>query len=211
MWNVFVITLDQLLHARIQGTAIATVCPVAFCQFQHNNASELITHIKSYIADGIEIACPFKDCDLHFKVESTFRSHLHRKHRKWTATHLKEQCIPTPDHIPAQEDVCIGESDTFQCPNNAGAQDDIDDHESCSAEEFTRNLFLFFYLHLQAKFLLAASTVQSIVNKILSISDLNLTYITAHLQNAFDAAGLELDPQVLSGVISELREWAFVH
>lgn len=63
-------------------------CEVTNCQRQLIDLSDLLGNLKFHISEREQVHCPFKNCDRSFSVKSSFTSHLSRKHKYSTASHV---------------------------------------------------------------------------------------------------------------------------
>lgn len=180
---------------RAQVTAIERVsCHVEFCDVRCNDLSSLNSHLKSHIREGRAVSCPFRQCGRTFSVVSSFTSHFSRVHKSCTASSLlgletvgrETRLTATNEQV---EDVSVLEGDLT---------DDItDDNEGDQAavlpERADESLFLhnlaFFYLKLQAKLLLPASVIQSIIEDFQAVHDIS----QSHLLHKLDEKLVSLD------------------
>ena len=169
----------------------ALVCQVPLCCFQCKDLHQFLGHLRHHIQDNVEVVCPFKDCAKSFSVKSSFSSHLSRIHRDWSASCISNavcSSVSINDHISGQaaaanfiagskEEVAL-DSDNFDGPEetNCAASDTVDE------ESYLRTISLF-YLKLQAKLLLPASTIQQIIEEFQEIHDIGLSHLFGKLQD----------------------------
>lgn len=132
-------------------------CQVEDCEFQSTIFSSLCAHLKCHIKNGKKVACPFTGCTKYFHVRSTFSSHLGRAHKcsyQETSSHtapdsqLNKQST-LPDEMFPEAVLSVQDAE----------QDDMPDQS-----QFLNNLALF-YLKMQAKMLLPATTIQTIIEE----------------------------------------------
>lgn len=67
------------LKTKIDGVDLA--CSVEGCSYVSANFPSLHEHLIWHIKDGTKVSCPYINCIKHFRVRSTFASHLNRKHK----------------------------------------------------------------------------------------------------------------------------------
>ena len=138
-------------------------CNVDFCTAKCDSLTKFYSHLKGHIKEGRTVACPFQQCDKSFTVISTLSCHLTRKHRDRGQGNLIESIT-----VSAGVSGTSGTRDDhdFLCDMQLDAAADDEQFEVCPENIddslFLRNLALF-YLKLQAKLLLPASTIQTII------------------------------------------------
>jgi hypothetical protein len=121
-------------------------------------------HLKRHITDSLAVCCPFKKCDKTFTVKSSFTSYISRHHRDANAYNL---CDKVTIPVAIQQEVM-----SVNCMvNNEATNDNIDMEiegdtfwAGTDSSLLLRSLAMF-YLKLQAKLLLPASTMQSVVDE----------------------------------------------
>lgn len=137
-------------------------CHVSTCHAKSDSLTEFYSHLKVHIKEGRTIVCPFKQCDKTFTVVSTFTSYLSRKHKRSEEGNLMDSIISLAGASGSSGP--RGDTDS-QC--YVGIDADNADHLEFSPENIEDSLFLrnlaLFYLKLQAKLLLPASTIQTII------------------------------------------------
>lgn len=84
-------------HCRRQSTStlwsvIDLTCHVGLCSSKCENTQSFYSHLKVHIRERKEVACPFRNCDKRLKVQSSFSSHISRKHKKSSEKGLMD-CI----------------------------------------------------------------------------------------------------------------------
>lgn len=70
-------------------------CNLDLCSVKCNDIRGLLLHLKSHIAEGKTVSCPFRHCKKTFTVKSTFTSHMSRKHKDHTEGSLVESIACT--------------------------------------------------------------------------------------------------------------------
>lgn len=134
----------KLIH--IQGNL---ACKVQACSYVAENFSSLCAHLRFHIKDGKKVTCPYDGCHKYFRVRSSFATHISRKHNKAAAAQVVDQHSNTGCSTqPLDENLTSTSCDNVE--------------DKCDEESFLHNLALFF-LKMQGKMLLPASTIQSII------------------------------------------------
>ncbi|KAK0144953.1 hypothetical protein N1851_016149 [Merluccius polli] len=135
--------------------------------------------------EGLETKCPFRGCDQSYTVASSFASHVSRKHTTGCVEDLDDgvfdRSVPTEplsQHEASQS--CSDISD--------------ENHESempLAVDEtlFLQNLTLL-YLKLQAKLLLPASTIQTIIEDFQNAHEIGLSHSHNILSEKLKALGI---------------------
>lgn len=153
---------DNVIHRHPQANLH---CQVLGCAFVACNFSELCFHLRIHIRDGRKVCCPVEGCLKYFRVRTSFTTHISRKHKQpgpvqQSCLHkLGETATPTDLSLDGQLppiDLCINS----EVPSTSSFQSHINTDE----EAFLHNLALF-YLKMQGKMLLPASTIQSIIEE----------------------------------------------
>lgn len=142
----------QTKHTHFKGNL---ACGVEACFYVAENFSALCTHLRFHIKDGKKVVCPYDDCHKHFRVRSSFATHLSRKHKPVITT----QVSTLPENID-----CTQPSEENLTPTPCDHLEECDNQQ----ETFLHNLALF-YLKMQAKMLLPASTIQCILDGFLHV------------------------------------------
>ena len=151
-------------YAHLQHREVHLQCQISFCASTCKDVGGLLGHLKRHIAENVEIQCPFKACTKAFSVRSSFTAHISRSHRERNTYGLCESIVKT-DEKDAENNVDYDDAtnelddDDHQCKVYLSDADVVTD-----SAQFVHNLGLF-YLKLQAKFLLPASIIQSIVEE----------------------------------------------
>jgi hypothetical protein len=116
-------------------------------------------HLKRHTTDNLAVCCPFKKCSKTFTLKSSFTSHISRHH---------DLCDKVTIPVAVQQ-----EFESVNCLVNDEVTNDDTDVEVdeggtfCAGTDLSQLLrsLAMFCLKLQAKFLLPASTIQSIVDE----------------------------------------------
>jgi len=156
----------------------------------HIKEGRTVAYLKVHIKEGRTVACPFKHCDASFTVISTFTSHLSRKHKNSTEVNLTESIVTT----------AVTEAESSQNIDSDMITDEhIDvvgnrEHLEVSPENIDETLFLknlaLFYLKLQAKLLLPSSVIQTIIEDMQSVYDVNQSHLLFKLNEKLVTLGV---------------------
>ena len=165
------------LRKKSEDVEMQLVCKVFSCHKKLNNFREFIAHLKSHLADGsgTVVSCPYEGCSNSFKLKSSFTSHLSRKHRDMSSADVAASAT-------ASVEVNVGDE-------NDDASEDIELMDSNEQNEFLTSIALF-YLKLQAKFLLPASTVQDILEEFQNVHDIGQKHMCAWLKGQLRSSNI---------------------
>lgn len=171
--------------------AVDLACHVDLCSAKCDTLTQFYSHLKVHIKEGRTVACPFKQCDASFTVISTFTSHLSRKHKNSTEVNLSESIVTTAH---------VTEAESFQNIDSDMITDEhIDvvgnrEHLEVSPENIDETLFLknlaLFYLKLHAKLLLPSSVIQTIIEDMQSVYDVNQSHLLFKLNEKLVTLGV---------------------
>uniref|UniRef100_A0A3B1IPE7 C2H2-type domain-containing protein n=1 Tax=Astyanax mexicanus TaxID=7994 RepID=A0A3B1IPE7_ASTMX len=171
------------------------------CQFECSYLKGLISHLKDHIKQGRKINCPFRRCEKTFSVKSSFASHLSRAHKNSSVGHLHETVLVNVHETvrPSQSlDTTLNANEPEVCES-----DEVAGVLNVDETLFFNNLTLF-YLKLQAKLLLPASAIQTIIEEFQEIHDLGQSHVFAKLTEKLAVIGL--DDTTIKTLIQELRK-----
>ncbi|XP_070406925.1 uncharacterized protein [Nothobranchius furzeri] len=171
-------------------------CLVEVCAFKCSTLASLIGHLKKHISGGLETRCPFRDCDCTFTNVSSFASHICRKHRSVEDSVLNDVVL---DRSIATEPL-PGTSQSYSEP----AEEHNEPQMPLVVDEnlFFQNLTLF-YLKMQSKLLLPATTIQTIIDGFQSAHELGLSNSLNILNEKLKELGI---PQAtISSIIEEMN------
>ena len=137
-------------------------CEKPNCQKLCVDLKDLLTHLKSHLSNREDVHCPFKACGKIYSLKASFTTHIHRKHKHATDVHVS---VALRHSVPSQS------SDVIESQSDG---DQVDEPEEILAPAdmkglYMRNLCLF-YMKLQAKYLIPASTIQMIAEEINSLN-----------------------------------------
>ncbi|KAA0712544.1 hypothetical protein E1301_Tti019060 [Triplophysa tibetana] len=131
-------------------------CSWQFCGKECESVKGLLAHLKHHLQEGLEVTCPYNGCTKTFKVTSSFTSHLSRYHKQCDVldiaqNHIVETCSD-PDSVQT-------------------VQQEAHSDPGPAQDKYSENIALFF-LGLQAKYLVPASTVNTIVSEMRVLQDM---------------------------------------
>ena len=194
---------------QLQLEQINLSCNVSLCGFQCVAFEPLIVHLKQHILDNISVLCPFKECGKYFSVKSSFSSHISRSHRDKNIKLLSE-CIAKSVPMEISHDDILENGDELNVNDNMDVSED-----DSSAKPYTVNSSKYldslalFYLKLQAKLLLPASTIQTIVEEMKTIHNLGQSLQFQQLSAVLSRFNVSV-PDIES-IVSDLRESDIFH
>lgn len=148
-----------------RNVSVQLKCSFNFCSSEYADLKTLKCHLSGHIDEGLTVTCPFDGCSKTFNVKSSFLTHISRYHKGWDVTKI------APVHI------CELTERSFQGEGSHVEPVELEEPESfnidaeqsdnfCSdqvKDNFTESLAQF-YLGLQAKYLVPASTITEIAN-----------------------------------------------
>lgn len=159
---------DTTMH-----TTCSLECHVDFCRTKSSGLPEMISHLKMHIKEGQRVTCPFKHCGKTFAIVSSFTCHLSRKHNQDSS--LIDSITTTSEASCSQIQDIDFESDSRS--EEGENNDDLEvSPENVDETMFLKNLALF-YLKLQAKLLLPASVIQTVVEDMQTIHEINQSHM----------------------------------
>ena len=171
-------------------------CLLEACAFKCDTLASLIKHLKEHIRGGTETRCPFRGCDCTFTHVMTFASHISRKHRCAKDSVLDDLVL---DRSIATEPL-PGPSQSY----SEAAEEHNEPQMPLAVDEnlFLQNLTLF-YLKLQSKLLLPASTIQTIIDGFQSAHELGLSNSLNILSEKLKE--LRIPQATISSIIEEMN------
>ena len=170
-------------------------CQVETCSVLSSNFSSLCEHLKSHISDGERIVCPFNGCELNFTVKSSFTSHISRKHRNHSGGErgVDEAVEHNDSSIDIGNDELTATIAFPQCSDSL-----VDDRNV-----FLTNLALF-YLRMQAKMLLPASTISTLIEEFQEVCTNAVAQMFVKLRQELTELGIPLEK--ISNIIDGLSK-----
>ncbi|KAG1673610.1 Zinc finger protein ZXDC [Nymphon striatum] len=159
-------------------------CSISFCNQIVYTREALIKHLKEHLDAGTKIKCPISDCVRFFHSKTSFTSHLSKDHISRDREIISSEFVVEPTNLlgPTASNSLIDDghtNDSFEFLPQSDIFDVdecIDDleavHETRDIEDlFVKNIMLF-YLKLEAKHTIPATTVQDIVEQMQDIHSL---------------------------------------
>ncbi|KAG1672406.1 Zinc finger protein ZXDC [Nymphon striatum] len=159
-------------------------CSISFCNQIVYTREALIKHLKEHLDAGTKIKCPISDCVRFFHSKTSFTSHLSKDHISRDREIISSEFVVEPTNLlgPTASNSLIDDghtNDSFEFLPQSDIFDVdecIDDleavHETRDIEDlFVKNIMLF-YLKLEAKHTIPATTVQDIVEPMQDIHSL---------------------------------------
>jgi hypothetical protein len=191
-------------HEQIAEVNLGLACDLPFCIFTSSGTGNFLAHLRDHLCENVAMKCPYEKCDKVFAIKSSFTSHISRCHR---GSNLKFMArvsqVQSADCNPIEfgNELLDRSSSSIACDADAHEEDD-DTSSALYESQYIDNLALF-YLKLQAKFLLPGSTIQSIVDEIQNIHDLDQTLQYKRLSQKLSVFGIS-DVDVTE-IVDDLR------
>ncbi|KAG1673612.1 Zinc finger protein ZXDC [Nymphon striatum] len=167
-------------------------CSISFCNQIVYTREALIKHLKEHLDAGTKIKCPISDCVRFFHSKTSFTSHLSKDHISRDREIISSEFVVEPTNLlgPTASNSLIDDghtNDSFEFLPQSDIFDVdecIDDleavHETRDIEDlFVKNIMLF-YLKLEAKHTIPATTVQDIVEQMQDIHSLGEYCLVTH-------------------------------
>ena len=184
---------NTVVDVRLCRADLSLKCHMDFCSVSCDDLKSLFCHLKTHIAEGTKVTCPFRLCNKTFSVKSTFTSHLSRNHKSSSEGNLVDSILQTPVENPGSchevndgDQLCDGPSDTLD--NTTEEQSEICP-ESADEALFLKSVALF-YLKLQAKLLLPSSVIQTIVEEFQDIHSTSQSHLYYKLREKLVTLGI---------------------
>lgn len=142
-------------------------CSVENCTQKFIGKKEITKHLKEHMEDGMTITCFYSNCKKKNHIWSSFSSHLSKYHKNTGIPISHPINIPqlhSSDSIVITNDNLINEP-LLLPENQEGISHNSHNDKILSEDNFLINL-AHFYLKLEFKFCIPASTVQYIASEI---------------------------------------------
>lgn len=152
--------------------------------------STLCTHLRFHIKDGKKVVCPYADCSKYFRVRSSFATHISRKHKHKATAQLSAQL----DNVG-----CMQTHEENLTPTPCD-----DKKEECGDRESFLHILALFFLKMQAKMLLPASTIQCIIDGFQHVHSSNILDFYEKLKCKLSR--LNIPPTERESIIHELSK-----
>jgi len=182
---------------KFRDIEVPLICNIFSCGKVFQTLTDFLNHLNFHFSDGsgISVPCPYDGCGKSFSIRSSFSSHISRKHRDTCTQNLAaavlhdwagEGCHVIEDVVDTGDD-CI---ETHLL--NVNEQD-----------AFLKSIAMF-YLKLQAKFLLPATTIQQILEEYKIVNAVGQQHICAWLQEKLKSCNVTDD--IIAEVVSEFSK-----
>jgi hypothetical protein len=189
-------------------------CSLIACQQNFTEFDSLIGHYKMHIRNCDEITCPFKHCSNKYNVVSSFSSHITRVHppnpsERGASNSLAEGAVDVNDEFVEEntnENVSAENDIDMESECNISIEDEFQDTNEMDTIEdlYIRNLALF-YLKLEAKYHVPASTVQIIVDELVRNHEMENNACRQLLQQKLVSEFGCTDTEKIEGILSEIE------
>lgn len=171
------------------------------CTFKSPHFSSLCEHLKLHIRDKKKVVCPFSACQKLFSVISSFTSHISRKHAK-DSVFCREAGMDNDDADMHDDDVDMGNDDMTETVELPTVGDSLGDVEK-DRDVFLTNLALF-YLRMQAKMLLPASTISTLIEEFQEVCTNAMSHVFVKLHE--ELSQLEIPEERICSIIDGLSK-----
>lgn len=165
-------------------------CTVENCTQKYTNKTEIIKHLKEHIEDGMTITCFYPNCEKKYHISSSFASHISKFQKKKQA-HLSQ--LLNNSNVHYSEPIIIDDDNLINEPSLPEYQAENNNLDS-EKEIFSEDIFLMnlahFFLKLEFKFCLPASTVQFIATEITTITQQNTKVFKQNIPKHLEQLGL---------------------
>ena len=190
---------EELSYRSLSLSVHQYKCEEVYCEQICTSFTLFKSHLKSHLDNNMIVACPFKMCHARFRVKSSFTAHLSRKHRHWSDSYMKSHIlIPAevdtitsveqsnqrlsnePDASETEQDVAdknesfvehVNENDSFDQHVELVREPETEILSDTDRDHYLEQLALF-YLKIQTKYLIPATTVQNIIEEMNVIHEL---------------------------------------
>lgn len=185
-----------------RNVSVQLKCSFNFCSSEYADLKTLKCHWSGHIGEALTVTCPFDGCSKTFSVKSCFLTHISRYHKGWDVTktapvhkcELTERSLQGEgSHVePESLDIDAEQSDHF-------GSDQVKD-------TFTESLAQF-YLGLQAKYLVPASTITEIANEMRTLCDIQQEYTVDALARELGQYGVPKETVLRDCTIITSQYW----
>lgn len=142
-----------------RNVSVQLKCSMSLCSAEYADVKGLVSHLSSHIQEGLTVTCPFDGCSKTFNVKTSFTSHISRYHRRWDVTQITpvNLCEVAEQSSPGE-----GAHDVDSVPEEIDVINT--DQSNNEVQDTYTNSLVLFYLGLQSKQLVPASTITKIAN-----------------------------------------------
>lgn len=176
-FNVHVTRAHYNLRERTlyHTVSVRLKCAWEFCSKECENLKVLLSHLCAHLQEGLAIACPFQSCSKSFKIKSSFSAHVARYHKNWDVTQIAFTHLA--ETIEHHDDLS---ENNVEVHTGLHVEAEFETPESGPLDKYTENLALFF-LGLQAKYIVPASTVTEIASEMRTLQDIQHEFTVKRL------------------------------
>jgi hypothetical protein len=162
--------LSARTHARYAVVPVSLTCKVFSCSHVSTTLGAFIIHLTSHLEDGsgTTILCPYDSCCRNFGLKLSFSSHLSRKYRT---------AVPQDVAVAVAAEIDTADADLQEPLDVDSTVLNVDEQN-----QFVSSI-AWFYLKLQARFLLPVTTVQTINDEFQIVHGVGQRHIAASLKN----------------------------
>lgn len=167
------------------------VCTINICKKEFDNFHLLIKHLKKHINKNQQIQCPFRNCKRRYSVLSSFTSHISKIHKN----RYDQAEIVTVENPVVESEESLNNTllEIDDQPNMIVQHEPYNaQYDADESDLFLKNVGQF-YLKLESKLLLPASTIQYIVTEINYIHEKGQEIVQQKLQESFLAEKISSD------------------
>jgi len=172
----------------------------------------LVKHLKSHIAAGMKVKCPAQGCGRIFSKKSSFSAHLSVKHGILNKNTIDGELLvdcTSGAGANSDDDVLFPQETIVGCDTHDGDNNDDSDMGSADTvdkDAFLRNFSLFF-LKLQCRFNVPASTVELIANEIFNLHQQNMDMCLQVVQSQLSSQNV--DHVVIHEIVNACKQVDF--
>ena len=173
-------------------------CQVLLCNFKCHILAQFLKHLKHH---------PFRNCNKTFSVKSSFTAHLCRNHRDFSINLLSDLvCKDYMEHFEDDEPDSVHDCESQEEVENCDEGNLL--INAVDKDQYLHSLALF-YLKLQAKTLLPASTIQDIIDEFQQIHSVGQSNLCSKLQERL--LSLNVSEPVVEQIIKEVVTEDLLH
>ena len=169
-----------------RGCMFELECPIVYCGQVLKNPTYLRQHFKSHLDQGQEMPCPFVGCSNAFKSYNGFKSHNFKYHKNDNSVSEPAGIISFENQDNSENNVQVDTAFDLNYDEENNSDEGVVTHQDYVQELAT------FFLKLQSKYLIPASTIQIIVEEINNLNASGKEFIKPKLINKLKDVGLEM-------------------
>ncbi|GBM58824.1 hypothetical protein AVEN_179363-1 [Araneus ventricosus] len=149
----------------------------------YNSLFDISKHLKCHLDQNKSIMCPFIDCEARYKIYSSFKSHLSRKHFYHSVVSEKV------NDLTKDEESFSSDTNNFVSDNLNDSNFDIDTLETDFETKLKQHVALLL-LKAQEKHMLPLSTTQKLLQDFNSLCEMQTDYITDKIKTNVVSLGI---------------------